>query len=460
MRILHVTLGNPHYHEGGLHRYCLDLINSQNKTDDVFILYPGSCLKGKNVQILKTSDKIYRINHSLPVSVTYGIDDPERYMASVKDDGYDCFLEAIKPDIVHVHSFMGIHKEFFALCKKKKIPLIFTTHDYYPLCFKCNLLNEHGELCLGRFNEKKCAYCNEGCGLDTYKQLVLQTEIYQKIKNFGPIRRLKKQAKTVGIKNASIEYSTTEIKEKKYLLLHNYYKEIIESFSIIHCNSLVSKKIYKNEYPELNYLVLPITHLGIKTEKHIKENKAKLRISYFGGQNPRKGFNQIKELISMLPNDNTWELQLFGGVFTNIINDPRVTIGGSFTEKDEETVWNTTDLLLFPSQWPESFGFSVLEALARGIPVICSDIAGASILLEDIPECVYNHMNIIELAEKISLFIDEGYYLNIQKKIRELPLETNMEKHVEKIKMQIYLEALNNVKKSIYQSCSEIPSQT
>lgn len=85
-------------------------------------------------------------------------------------------------------------------------------------------------------------------------------------------------------------------------------------------------------------------------------------------------------MIRLLSDIDGWELWLYGygGEYPDDFGDARVHIMGLFTAKDEPSIWENTDLLLFPSQWRETFGFSVLEALAHDVPVLCSDIAGAA----------------------------------------------------------------------------------
>ena len=90
--------------------------------------------------------------------------------------------------------------------------------------------------------------------------------------------------------------------------------------------------------------------------------------------------------------------------------------------------------MIAPSQWPETFGFIILEALCRGIPVIASDLYGSIFLLKELSEkLVFVHDNVEELAQNIKYLLDKNNYEMICKKIQELELDINMDEHVAKV---------------------------
>ena len=75
-------------------------------------------------------------------------------------------------------------------------------------------------------------------------------------------------------------------------------------------------------------------------------------------------------------------------------------------------IFDNTDLLVVPSQWYETFGFTVLEALSYGVPVIVSDKVGAGDLvrtgsmgLVSCNEEMLNHLKkICEKREQLTIW--------------------------------------------------------
>lgn len=66
---------------------------------------------------------------------------------------YRSFLKDVKPDVIHVHTLQGFHKELFEAAKELNLRMVYTTHDYYPFCPLCILLDSNGEQCTGNCPE-------------------------------------------------------------------------------------------------------------------------------------------------------------------------------------------------------------------------------------------------------------------------------------------------------------------
>ncbi|HEU9427160.1 TPA: glycosyltransferase, partial [Streptococcus pneumoniae] len=138
MKILHYTLGFQPQRTGGLVKYAEDLMLEQIAQGyQVAALYPGRIkFFSKKIEIIKETSRqfeCYELLNSLPMALFGGISDPTAFLTPCDKNVYRTFLEKVQPDIIHIHSFMGLHKEFLEIAKSLNIRVVFTSHDYYGL---------------------------------------------------------------------------------------------------------------------------------------------------------------------------------------------------------------------------------------------------------------------------------------------------------------------------------------
>lgn len=439
MRILHVSMGIPPFRVGGLNEYCLELMEQQViDGHEVGLLYPGEFGINKSVKIVEDNPyyfknlnglddvevseykkiSLYKIKNPLPLALVFGINDPKRYMAKCDKQIYIDFINKYNPEIIHIHCIQGIHKEFYEAAHMLNKKMVFTTHDYYPICPKCTLYNEYEGICQEQSCEK-CAACNISSGFSKVQEIVMQSKVYSKLKysKFMKIIRCKSRKKVTKLSNNVNLTSSVLIndidKERAdtYNDLLNYYKSIMNMIDLVHCNSDLAKSIYKKHYPNLKYCTIPITrkNLGydtMKIEYKSRIDKDKIIIGYVGGVNANKGLKTlVNAVLSFKDIENiNWELHLYGGDYTaEPLLDNRIISCGFFDSKVREKVYSSFDVLVVPSLWPETFGFIVPEALSVGTPVICSDLVGSK---DCIQEVKYSKNNNIEDSQFIYKFSD------------------------------------------------------
>jgi len=165
MRILHYSLGLFPYRTGGLNKYCTDLMKEQSKEHKVALLYPNGYRWWKRYCFVsKPCDwdgiSCYRLVNALPVPLLYGIRQPKDfYGKKISKESFEKLYQSFKPDLLHLHTLMGLPEEALAFFKEKRVRIVFTSHDYFGICPKVNLINEKGELCEGPDTER-CVKCN------------------------------------------------------------------------------------------------------------------------------------------------------------------------------------------------------------------------------------------------------------------------------------------------------------
>ena len=103
-----------------------------------------------------------------------------------------------------------------------------------------------------------------------------------------------------------------------------------------------------------------------------------LKFLFLGQVTLRKGVHLVLEAARLLP-DAPIQIDIVGDVQIAVPDwvkqDPRIRFHGRVTREDVWNHYQDADLFLFPT-YSDGFGLTQLEALAAGVPVICSDRCG------------------------------------------------------------------------------------
>ncbi len=247
-------------------------------------------------------------------------------------------LALVQPDIVHFHSIQGIGISVVDLCAQKGIKYIVTLHDAWWLCGRQFMIDKQGKYC----GQKKidlgvCASCVENNIVNLHRNKRLIT----------------------GLRNASALLAPSRF------------------FADFHiANGFDNVQINKNG------IVKPASALRFR-------QKGDLRFGYVGGNTEIKGVHLIKKVFSDLPGcnvklvlvDNALNLGFASYHQEDVVGIPNVEIVPAYTQGNIDEFFSSIDVLLFPTQWKESFGLTVREALARNVWVITTDAGG---VVEDI----------------------------------------------------------------------------
>ncbi|MGX9918078.1 glycosyltransferase [Lactococcus petauri] len=398
MRILHYGLGYQPERTGGLVKYATDLMEEQVRQEhEVAYLFPGrinifnSSTKIKKSKMRITGVTSFEIINSLPLAVFGGIKNPEKFQSKVDHSIYSNLLDDFRPDVIHVHSLMGIHKEFFEVCTEKKIKIIYTSHDYFGLSpnptfyFNGKSWDEENNLNF---------WLNVSQGALGLKKIkMLQIPFYSNIRDI--IKKFKKSSfqkekyfKTMENDDFSIDY------QESFKELIDYYQGIFKLVTFFHFNSNISQKVFERNLVEqsFNYEVLPISNSTISGgTKHIKLDMAKVKkITYIGQYAEFKGLYDFLSLATSFKDSNII-FEIFGEDIDvelpqNVSNRKR------FSPDNIENIFKNIQLLVIPSRWKETFGFLSLEALSHEVPIIVSSSIGSKDIIPDI--CVFESQSL------------------------------------------------------------------
>ncbi len=392
MRILHYFLGFPPWRSGGMTKFCTDLMQGQHAAGDtVSALWPGRMAlktgilrRGEAAGILR-----FELAGPLPVPLGEGVYRPEAFITPCDKTVYEGFLARIRPDVIHVHTLMGLHREFLDAAAEKGIPVLFTLHDYYGICPKVTLFRDGGA-CTEDHGCADCAACCAGA-LTPAKIWLLQSPLYRKWKDAALVRTMRSRhreqffeeagGEKQGKKTAADSVRTSSSASDGFRQLRAYYVSMLESFTAVHFASRIARRTAEKYFRPRAGAVFPISHRDLLFGRTIprKGNERKegpLSLVYSGGLKPYKGYRVIFEAFDALYKEGRRDFVL--NYYGSCGEDrPYLRKHGAYTYDGLGRVMENADAVLVPSVWYETFGFAVPEAVSFGVPVIVSDRVGA-----------------------------------------------------------------------------------
>lgn len=395
MNILHYSLGFPPFRRGGMTQYCIDLMVEQIKSGhNVGLLWPGVLRNLSEKSKINKRPKYaiqnglycdsYEIINPLPIPLMDGIRNPEMYLIKKGKEPYCRFFQNNKVDVLHIHTFMGLPAELVEAAHEAGIKTIFTTHDYFPLCPRCNFFHA-GEDCLNDHDCMDCVSCNQ-CGLSLKKMKLFQSNFYRTVKENAVVKilRARHNRKMYDVTEQVEERRVADkVKQEKYQQLRKRNTELLEGLDAIHFNSTNTLQVYKKRgYSGKNAQVISISNAAIGKHKKYRNTNEPVRIGYLGPITTHKGYNLFKGACDAL-----WESGIHNfeaHVFVELDNPaPYMICHKPYKYSELPHVMDQMDILVTPSEWEETFGFTVLEALSYGIPVIVSSKVGAKDLIAE-----------------------------------------------------------------------------
>lgn len=396
MRILHYYLGPAPLRSGGLTKYVEDLIKAEcSNGDDCFELYPvGLSLKKKMFikRDLRRKRNNFQLVNAYPLPLIDGIGNPgDFFNGSVDHVNIKKFLMDIGPDILHVHTLMGLPLELLEIAHSLKIKVVFTSHDYFGLSPVPDFYNNRTDYSFAFENtdEQLKNWANIGeLSKSVWMLRLFQLKSYPTLKKVFKILNSLLSSQRTDLGTTLNANDNLHESNKNFNSLRNYYQSLLDFVDVFHFNSFVARDVYLSNYPKISRkksLVIPITnseingHQQLKMERH---TNAKIKIGYLGRFTQAKGVYQLIEMFKQINNPKI-ELHLYGDSRSEDFHDAMIINHGQYQYKMLSNILAQIDVVVIPSEWEETFGFVTLECLSYGVPVIVSGHVGANMLLSD-----------------------------------------------------------------------------
>ncbi len=268
--------------------------------------------------------------------VVASLDDPSAGVA------FGHVLDAVQPDVVHLHAIQGLSASLAAACTLRGIPYVITLHDAWFLCARQFMVRGDGTYC---FQTTIDLHICQNCVPGTF--------------HLAERARLMHAA----LHGAALLLSPSEAHRALHL-----------------ANGIAPDRILVAP----NGVRLPAAPLQ-------RTPAARMRFAYVGGNVEVKGFSIVKRAFEALDRDD-WELVLVDNTlnlgYSSVDASEWRVQGGlrvvpAYTQDAMDDFFAGIDVLVFPSQWKESFGLTVREALARDVWVISTAGGGPAEAIVD-----------------------------------------------------------------------------
>lgn len=296
----------------------------------------------------------------------------------------DKLFSILNIDFVHIHHMAHHYFDLVDTLIERQIPYIVSLHDFYLICPTILLLEKGEKYCVN--NEKRdCKEC------------------------LNALRCIDDNKFIDNWRNLS------------YKLLKNAREIIAPTES--------TKKIFNQFYKDLNIKV--IEH-GMNVDDFIKaeeisEKTERKNIAFLGGINPSKGLNFMKDLIEKANNDELpYNIHLFGKASDWKINNSNKNYIFHNTYNRNEIAKilkeNNIDLILLLAIWPETYSYTLTEAVISEIPVLALSFGALEerINKNKIGWLLEQNVTIQDVENKIKdIFENEEEYENILENIKK-----------------------------------------
>lgn len=446
MAILHYTIGLPPYRHGGSVQYAYDLMHEQYKQGlDVIALICGDTLfRGNICRIKKTSYSggipVFKLTNPLTPTLICGVSNPESQHRNVKADVMRIkqFIKQFHINIIHIHTFMGMHYDVLKVFKEEGVKIVYTTHDFHGICPHYNLINYKGELCKKASGED-CARCNFNEPSDKFLRIA-NSYLYQSCKRLKLLKFLKQQNKVSSAnevkisENHEIHFSTRQPEAFDELI--EYYRNMFRLVNTFHFNSKQTETVFKQFLPNIQGQVIPVITRGISDRRKELKPSETIKFGFIGNTKDYKGFPMLSNVAEKLRNNGitNFNILVYGSGMTGMDGkNDLIQYMPSYSYSELSDVLYNLDCIIVPSKWYETFSLVTLEALSHGRPVIVSSKVGAKDVVSQFGEN-YIFGNEHELENLMVSFVSNPEtLLEYNRSIIDKPWTFSIKKHVRDI---------------------------
>ena len=387
-------------------------------------------LKRRSVQGVRHFELIGSPNHSHPVAGTRAplvdLEEP------VGEAAFRTALRESRADIVHIHELSRLPSSVIDVAEAQDIPVVMTLHDYKPLCASVRLVDSDGLLCsrrdVGEDCARNCAGAPAGPG-----HLIAWTVAYELTRakmavpglrnvDFPLARAFELASRTAsrpGPGPVPADVPALPGPAAAYQRRRDVNVERLNRCERLIAPSARVAEVYASLGVDPGRIVvqrLTLPHLeALLPGGGVRAGRPLTFVAPGAGAHPTKGSRVLCDAVETLERTGRggdYRLIVPGRVESEALErlaaHPGVELTGIYQPDDLDGLLDGADVGLLPSIWEESHGFVGIEMLAKGLPVIGSELGGIPEYVRDGQTGWLNRSaSGAELAELMARAIDD-----------------------------------------------------
>jgi glycosyltransferase involved in cell wall biosynthesis len=403
VRILHVGWGFLPWRVGGLIHYAEDLMAAQvARGDDVGYFFAGRHYAWPRRTRLKRwrRGKVAMhevLNGPIVSGIELGTRRPELDVDEPRiEDAFQRTLRSFRPDVVHIQELLCLPSSLIDLAAAAGVPTVMTLQDYGPLCTTLRLFDVDGRLCERLDVGEECVLHNADAPA-TRRPFVEDTLHYEIPKWYSRLKghrwpnrydRLARRAFEWSVAKVEAEPpAPTELSAPAFQRRRELNVERLGRVDRLVAQSPRVAEIYRQRgvAPDrLGTLWFTLAHIEHLRPRSLTSPPERVTFATLGGCAGRtKGALVVAGALRALREaglEGRFRLRVYGGVHDEVRQELEafdgVEIPELYTRDALDDLLEEVDVGIMPSIWEEAFGYSGLEMLAKGIPLIANPVGG------------------------------------------------------------------------------------
>ena len=412
MRILHVGWGFSPWRPGGLITYAEDVMAAQVAAGhDVSYFFSGRhypIVSGPRLKRWRRGGVAMNevINGPIVAGMELGTRTPERELHEPwTEAAFRRLVRSFRPEVVHVQELLGMPSSVLEIAAEEGTPVLMTLQDYFPLCATLRLLDADGRLCTRLQVGEDCVARNTLA--PEYAAVLLNETLKFEIARWRRWLRVpgwvRVEAVADSLKKAFFDWTTTDagarpladpppLTEQPELAAAFQRRRDLNVERLSRVDRLIAQsprvaEIYaaRGVAPErMTTLPFTLAHIDGLRPRTLASPPDPIRfVTLQGCASEPKGYGVVAGALRSLREaglEGRFRLRVLGFVHPDVRGELEgydgVELGWFYERHQLDALLDDADVGLMPSTWEEALGYTGLELVAKGLPLIANPLGG------------------------------------------------------------------------------------